>query len=136
MKQAKASEDDLRQVREFFEMVEEQILCGTYTPPDEGAEPEPSDDEGFMGSVLLLWDKHGEQMPWWMGLCWERPDLKYARVVTVIPLNLLVIVLRELYHLMFWPPSSLIWQRLRAGPAAFMEGWRLGKGIHPLMPSA
>lgn len=65
--------------------------------------------------------------PWWLGMCWAREDRR-TYYVALIPFNLVMIVLRELYVLVKNPPASLIWRRLAQCPGAFMEGWRRGRG--------
>lgn len=68
MKLAKASEADLNQVREFFQMIEEIIEYGTYTPDDPDLSEEVVDAERFMELVRKRWNEYGPGV----GSSWRR----------------------------------------------------------------
>ncbi len=59
MKMAKASADDLRRVREFFEMLEEVIERRTYTTDEDTGEPQIIDDERLLALIRQMWSERG-----------------------------------------------------------------------------
>lgn len=67
MKMAKASADDLRRVREFFEMLEEACEHGTYTA-DEEAEPQKMSFRMLEDLMQNLWNEGGPGV----GTSWRR----------------------------------------------------------------
>ena len=67
VKMAKASEDDLRRVREFFQMIEEVVEYGTYTA-DEDDDPEHIVDSQFAELISRMWNERGPGV----GSAWSR----------------------------------------------------------------
>lgn len=61
IKMAKADKDDLRRVREFFEMIEEVCEYGTYTKPNDEIEDESvSVDAAILEDLIAkMWGHHG-----------------------------------------------------------------------------
>lgn len=66
MKMAKASKEDLDQVRQFFDMLEEVIEYGTFTKPDDDSED--ISDEQFVSLIRKAWNTRGEGV----GTAWRR----------------------------------------------------------------
>ena len=58
VKMAKASDDDLRRVREFFQMIEEVVEYGTWTP-DEFGVSEDVDDSRLVELIRAMWNERG-----------------------------------------------------------------------------
>lgn len=64
MKIAKASDDDIRRVREFFQMLEEIEQYGTYTPSADAAEIQVG-DETFRKLIVDQWGvREGVRTSW------------------------------------------------------------------------
>jgi len=77
MKMAKATADDLRRVREFFEMIEEVIVWGSYTT-DEDAEPDGVDDTRLLELIRLKWNEGGGPG---VGNSWRRVVFGYEVLI-------------------------------------------------------
>lgn len=82
--------------------------------------------------VLIRRKPSCERDEWYEGLCWYDPE-RNSDVVSIVPLNLILMVARELLCFVRHPGHSLLWLRLRACPVAFAEGWRLAEREGPLM---
>ena len=67
VKLAKASKSDILVVTRFFQMLEEVIEYGNWTPRETGVE-EPVDDERFLELIRELWNEYGPGV----GASWGR----------------------------------------------------------------
>lgn len=79
MKMAKADAQDVDSVREFFQMLEEVLEYGTYTPPNDEHEEESIDvdDETLMSMIRERWGIRGPGV----GASWRRVVMGYAVLV-------------------------------------------------------